>query len=209
MPLTRVVVLTVLTIASVVVVPRPAHASTELRLQFSALQRMLAEQAFTQDGRRYVKGTPQSRCSYAYLEHPVVDAAGDGRLRIRARFSGRSAIDVLGHCLGFGDDFDVTITATPIFKDGVVRLGTVQVQPAVDGVYARRVSRALAESLPAQFAYPAAQEARRLIETPSVEGYRRELRRFDVTRVSVAPDALVLSIDFELTVSANERQVTR
>ena len=103
----------------------------------------------------------------------------------------------------------MTITATPIFKDGVVRLGTVQVQPAVDGVYARRVSRALAESLPAQFAYPAAQEARRLIETPSVEGYRRELRRFDVTRVSVAPDALVLSIDFELTVSANERQVTR
>jgi hypothetical protein len=205
----RFAVLTALAVASVVIVPRQARASTELRLQFSALQRMLAEQSFTQDGRRYVKGTPQSRCSYAYLEHPLVDAAGDGRLRIRARFSGRSAIDVLGHCLGFGDDFDVTITASPQFKDGVVRFERVQVEPAVDGLYARRVSRALAESLPAQFAYPAAQEARRLIEMPSVEGYRRELKRFDVTRVSVAPDALVLSVDFELTISGNERQTVR
>jgi hypothetical protein len=184
----------------------PADAASELRLHFSALQRMLSDQAFTQDGRRYVKGSRDSKCSYAYLEHPQVDAAGDGRLRIRARFSGRSALDVFGHCLGFGDDFDVVITASPYFKDGSVRLGGVQVQPASTGMYARRVSKALTESLPEEFVYPASAEARRAIETATVPGYRRELRRFEVTRIVITPDALVLTVDFELAITSEERR---
>ena len=100
-------------VSLVLLASAPARAAADVRLHFSAIQRLLAEQAFTQEGRRYVKGSRDSRCSYGYLEHPQVDAAAGGRLRIRARFSGRSALDVFGHCLVFGDYFDLAITAVP------------------------------------------------------------------------------------------------
>jgi len=64
----------------------------ELQIQYNALERMLAETVFTQDGRRYVHGDKNNKCNFAYLENPRV--SGDtGRLTIRARFTGRSALN--------------------------------------------------------------------------------------------------------------------
>jgi hypothetical protein len=67
----------------------PAGA-VELHLRFGALERMLAEQVFTQDGRRYVHGSRVNQCNFAYLERPQIREE-DGRLRIRARFTGWTA----------------------------------------------------------------------------------------------------------------------
>lgn len=181
--------------------PSPAAAGADLRIQFSALQRLLAEQAFTTEGRRYVRGSKDSVCSFAYLERPTLGAAPDGRLRIRARFSGRSALDVLGYCVGFGDDFDLSITAVPYYQGGAIKLKDVRVEPERNGVYAGRVCRALTASLPEQFAYPAASEAKRALEAaPGPNGYTRRLQRFDVTKLTVTPDALVLTVDFEVVI---------
>ena len=52
---------------------------------------MLAEQVFTQEGRRYVRGTKAAKCNYAYLEKPQMRGE-NGLLRIKANFSGRSAL---------------------------------------------------------------------------------------------------------------------
>jgi hypothetical protein len=195
---------TVLVVA-VLLVPGTARAGADLRIQFSALQRLLAEQMFTTEGRRYVRGTKDSACNFGYLEHPKLDATSDGRVRIRARFSGRSALDVFGHCIGFGDDFDLTITAVPFYEGGAIKLADVQVEPAKNGIYAGRVCRALAASLPAQFAYPAADEARRALDaTPAAPGYSRRLKRFEVSKLLVARDALVLTIDFELVIDGSQ-----
>jgi len=177
----------------------PAQASTDLSVHYSALQRLLAAQAFTQDGRRYVRGTPADRCSYGYLEAPRVDA-DDGRLRMRARFSGRSALDVFGHCVGFGDSFDLVMTAVPYFENGSIRLKDVKVEPVKSGFYANRVCRALAESLPQQFAFPLATQAKSAVEQAADLTYRRELKRFAVTAIHVRSDSLVLSLDFEVAV---------
>lgn len=186
---------------ALLLVPSTARADAVLRIQYSALQRMLAEQVFTTEGRRYVKGSKDSRCSYAYLEHPRVDAEAEGRLRIRARFSGRSGLDVFGHCMGFGDDFDLAVVVTPYYKDGAIRFRDVQIETSARGLYAGRVCAALAESLPAQFAYPALQQARRALESRSpATDYPRELRRFEVTRVAVTRDSLVLTLDFEVAI---------
>jgi hypothetical protein len=188
-------------VAVVSLAPAPARAGADLRIQFGALQRLLAEQVFTTEGRRYIKGTKDSACSFAYLEHPQLDATADGRLRIRTRFSGRSALDVFGHCLGFGDDFDLTVIATPYFQTGAIRLKDVRVEPAKTGMYSGRVCKALTASLPAQFVYPAADEARRALEATSASsGYSKRLQRFEVTRLLVTPDALVLTLDFELII---------
>ena len=177
-----------------------AHA-VDLKIQFGALERMLGEQVFTQDGRRYVHGTATTKCNFAYLEKPSVQGDG-GKLRFRARFTGRSALNMFGQCVGLGDAFTVTITAAPIYKDGSI--GLTQVTAASEdhtGFYVRNVCVALSSSLGRDFKYPIAAAAKSALEDPGPQpGYKRELRNFQVTGIRVADDALVLSLDFELTV---------
>ncbi|MGB9454940.1 MAG: hypothetical protein WCB12_02790 [Bryobacteraceae bacterium] len=175
--------------------------AVEVHLQFGALERMLAKQVFTQDGRKYVKGSAKTRCNFAYLEHPQFQGK-DGRLVIRARFSGRSSLNMFGQCVGLGDAFTVVITAAPVFQQGNVALaGVTAVSEGKSGFYIRRVCAALASSLARDFRYPLAAEAQRALEDPGMQpDYRRELRQFRVTEIRVTGDALVLVVDFELTV---------
>jgi hypothetical protein len=175
--------------------------AVELHLQFGALERMLAEQLFTEEGRRYVHGNQKAKCNFAYLEQPRIQ--GDsGRLRIHAKFTGRSAMNVFGQCVGLGDAFDLTILATPQFRDGNIGLKDVTVvSDARTSFYIRRVSAAIASSLGHDFRYPMASETQKLLEDPSFHpGYKRDLRNFSVPEIRVADDALVLVIDFQLTV---------
>lgn len=178
----------------------PARA-VELHLQFGALERMLAEQVFTQDGRRYVHGDKSHKCNFAYLEKPQVQGA-NGRLRIRARFTGRSALNMLGQCVGLGDAFTVVIAAAPQYRDGNVVLENVTaVSEDKTGYYIRRVCAALGSSLARDFKYPLAAVARKLLEDSTAQpGYQRELRRFQVPSIRVTADALVIDLDFDLTV---------
>jgi hypothetical protein len=178
---------------------RPAAAGVELQIHYSALERILAEQMFTQDGRRYMHGTPKARCNYAYLEHPGVHGGSDGHLNVEARFSGRSALDVFGRCVGLGDSFDLAITAIPYFQDGSIRFKDVQVLSKKDGFYIRRVRAALTSTLRGQFAYRLADDARRILEDKR-GNYTQELKAFRVSAIQVTGDALVLTLEFTLAV---------
>jgi hypothetical protein len=179
----------------------PFAQAVELHLSFGALERMLAEQVFTQEGRRYVRGDKTNRCNFAYLESPHVGAEG-GKLRIRARFSGRSSLNMLGQCVGVGDAFNVVIDARPQYKGGAIRLADVTASSdGKTGFYIRRVCAALQASLARDFAYPLETEARKLLEDTGVQpGYKRELRNFNVPEIRISPDALVLVLDFQLAV---------
>jgi hypothetical protein len=182
-------------ILTLALLPLSAQA-VELHIQFAALERMLSDQLFTEEGRRYVKGTPTTRCNFAYLESPHIDN-DNGRLRIRAKFTGRTALNVLGQCVGLGDAFPVTLTATPVYKDGQLRLADVTAVPDnKTGLYIRRVCAALATGLPRDFRYPLESEARKLLEDPA----RRELHDFAVPAIRVTSGALVLVVDFQLKV---------
>jgi hypothetical protein len=182
--------------AIVVLLAAQSAAAVELHIQFAALERMLSEQVFTEEGRRYVKGDRAARCNFAYLEAPHVESDG-GRLRIHARFTGRSALNLLGQCVGLGDAFPLAIVARPIYKDGQLRLTDVTVaSESKSGLYIRRVCAALAASLPRDFRYPLEDEARKTLEEPG----RRELQNFRVAEVRVENGALVLVVDFQLKV---------
>jgi hypothetical protein len=177
------------------------HPATgmELRIHYSALQRILAEQMFTQDGRRYMRGTPAARCNYAYLEHPDLRGDAGGRLKVRARFSGRSALDLFGRCMGLGDSFDVSITAMPYFQNGAIRFKDVLVESKKDSFYIRRVRAALTSTLRSQFAYKVAEDAKRILEEKRGD-YSQELSGFQVSEIRATGDALVLTLEFTLAV---------
>lgn len=179
----------------------PAARAVEVHIQFGALQRMLAETVFTQDGRRYVRGSKADKCNFAYLEGPRIEGAGD-RLRIRARFTGSSALGMFGKCVGLGDAFGLVILATPQYRDGFVTLAGVTVtSDGKSGYYIRRVCTAMAASLAHDFRYPLASEFQQAIENPAIlPAYPRALKDFRVPEVRVASDSLVLVTDFQITV---------
>jgi hypothetical protein len=176
-------------------------AAVELHIQFGALERMLAEQVFTQDGRRYVHGSKDSKCNFAYLEKPQVRGE-NGRLRMKARFSGRSALNLAGQCVGLGDAFDVVILALPVYKNGAIGFHEVKVtSDGKAGYYIRRGCSAMEASLARDFRFAIERDAQAMLENPAVQpNYKREVRGFNVGDIRVTADALVLPIDFELTV---------
>src|ERR1022692_3730199 len=178
----------------------PARA-VELHLQYGALERMIAEAVFTQEGRRYVYHDKSDKCNFAYLEKPQIQGA-DGRLRIRAKFTGRSALNVIGQCVGLGDAFVVVVTATPQYRDGnIVLQNVVAASESKTGIYIRRVCPILGASLARDFKYPLAAEAKRILEDSSGQpGYKRELHDFQVPAIRVTTDALVIQADFALVV---------
>ena len=173
----------------------------ELHIQFGALERMLTEQVFSQEGRRYVHGSKANKCNFAYLEKPQVRGEG-GRLRMKARFTGRSALNVVGQCVGLGDAFDLVITALPVYRNGAIALQAVKVtSEGKSGYYIRRVCEAMQASLARDFRYGLEAEARKMLEEGgALPGYKREARKFAVPDIRVTNDALVLQVDFELTV---------
>jgi hypothetical protein len=173
----------------------------ELRIEYSAIGKVLAQQVFTQEGRKYVRGTKEERCNFAYLEHPEISGS-NGRIGIRAHFTGRSARNFFGKCVGLGDSFDVQIAAVPYYHDGVIGLKDVSVDSINrDGVYIRLVRAALAYSLANEFGYRVQDDAKKILEARrDALPISQELGRFDVQSIRVTADALVLGVDFTLTV---------
>ncbi|HET8550128.1 MAG TPA: hypothetical protein VFL57_19090 [Bryobacteraceae bacterium] len=162
---------------------------------------MLAEQVFTDDGRKYIKATRAATCDYAYLEKPEIDAY-NGQLRIRARFTGRSGRGFFGRCISIGDSFTAVIQATPYYRDGAIRLRDVRVDSAdADGFYIRRVRSSLAYSLPRQFSYRIYDDAKRILEEPPRNvSWKQSVVSFSVPQVRVTDSAVVLVLDFVLDV---------
>ena len=179
--------------------PSIAHG-TEIHLSFGVLERLIAQQLFTEDGRKYVKGSKTARCNFAYLEHPKIWGK-DGRLSIQARFTGKAAIDLMGRCIGTGDAFDLTVTGVPYFSGGNVAFKEIVIQTSSDGFYIRRVRAALTDTLAKEFKYSLAADAKRLMEQQDPgQPYSRKLVKFDVSGIQVANDALVVAVDFVLSV---------
>ncbi len=180
------------TLAALLVLSFAARAA-ELELRYSTLERIIGEQLFTQDGRHYVRGNKTTHCQFAYLEKPHIDGVGP-RLRVKARFSGRSAVDVMGGCVGLGDSFDVTITASPGAKNGAIVFNDVNVETQKDTYYIRRVRVAMARSLAKDLKIEVRDQAKALLASSG------DLASFDLSDVRVTPSSLILVIEFKLVV---------
>jgi hypothetical protein len=178
----------------------PALA-VDLEIQFGVLERLIGEQAFTIEGRRYVQGNKDQHCRYAYLESPKLSAAGD-RMQLKVKFTGQTALDMFGHCVGVGDSFDLTISAKPVVdKVGEVGFENFQVMTPRDSFYIRRVRGALVETLNKEFKLDIMAQTRKLVEAPqSIGKFQQQISDIRLGGVRVTADALVLAVDFKVTV---------
>jgi len=179
----------------------PASAAVQLQIQHSVIKKILAEQVFTDDGRKYVKASRAAKCTYAYLENPGIDSL-NGKLRIRARFSGRSATSFFGQCIGLGDSFAAAITATPYYRDGAIYFKDVEVRSEDrDSFYIRKVRAAIAQTITQQFAYRVIDDAKKILEERRDKSpFIQEMKTFSVSQIKVTDAAVVLTLDFTLIV---------
>lgn len=177
------------------------RAAVQIEIHFPVLERAIGEQIFAQDGRRYVKGSKTDKCSYAYLSKPKLGGF-NGKLSVQARFTGRSALDVFGQCIGLGDDFALTILATPHYQSGKLRLKDVSITTqGRDSLYVRSVRQKLGQSLEREFFYTLDADARRLLEeTKPGTPYTLHVSEFGISQIGVTGEAVVLTLDFRLAV---------
>jgi hypothetical protein len=177
-----------------------SSVAADLELRYTALERLISAQVFTEDGRKWVKGSAKTPCQFAYLEHPRIGGDGD-RLKIVAKFTGRSAIGVFGGCMGLGDAFDFTLTALPVPANGAISLKDVRVATPRDSFYIRRVRAALEQNFGKDFRIQVKDQAKRLLEQPQAgAAFQQELSAFNLNGVRVLGDALVLEVEFKLVV---------
>jgi hypothetical protein len=168
----------------------------ELEIRFPLLEKQLSQQLFSQDGKRYVRGNPKSRCNFAYLANPHFGSRED-KLLIRARFTGRSSVDILGKCVGFGDSFDFEVLAGLTTKDGTLLL----TQPKVtllgkDSFYARKVRQALEGSIAEAVKYPIREEIRKLLAAASQSSpYRIRIGKLEIRGISIQRESLLVDVD--------------
>lgn len=180
-------------------------SAIELEIRFPLLEKQLAAQLFSQDGRRYVKGGPSNRCNFAYLASPKFGSR-QGRLLIQARFTGRSSLDVFGKCVGFGDSFDLEILSTLETKNGALHLAKSEVKSlSRDTFYSRQVVKALQASIGDAVRYPIRDEIRKILEAGAQSSvYQVKVQRLEIRLVQVLEDSLLVDVDTRLKVESLE-----
>lgn len=177
----------------------PAFA-VDLEIRFGVLERLAGEQLFTAEGRRYVQGSKDQKCRYAFLENPKLSASGD-RLQLKVNFTGKTALGVFGRCVGLGDAFELTVTAKPVARNGTISFEQFVVSTPRDSLYIRRVRAALVETLNKNFRLDIMEQARKMIEAPQQVGkFQQEIKDLKLSSVRVSADSLVLAVDFRVIV---------
>lgn len=168
----------------------------EIEIRFPLLEAQLAQQLFSQDGKRYVKGNAKSRCNFAYLAQPHFSSR-DGQLLVQAKFTGKSSMDILGKCIGFGDSFDFEILSDLSTKDGTLLLSNPTVRIlSRDTYYSRQVLKALQTSIGDAIRYPIREEMRKLLAAGSASSpYQVTIRKLEIRSIQILPDALLVDVD--------------
>jgi hypothetical protein len=173
-----------------------AAGAIEIEIRFPLLEKQLAQQFFSQDGRRYVKGTPKTKCNFAYLAEPHFSSR-DAKLLIQAKFTGKSSMDLLGKCIGFGDSFDFEVLADLSTKDGTLVLANPTVRIlSRDSYYSRQVLKALKTSIGDAIRYPIRDEIRKLLAAGSASSsYTIKIPKLEIRSIQILPDSLLLDVD--------------
>lgn len=168
----------------------------EIEIRYPLLEKQLAQQFFSQDGKRYVKGTPKTKCNFAYLAQPHFSSR-DGQLLIQAKFTGKSSMDILGKCIGFGDSFEFEILSDLSTKDGTLLLAKPMVRIlSRDTYYSRQVLKALQTSIGDAIQYPIRDEMRKLLAAGSASSpYKVSIPKLEIRGIQILPDALLVDVD--------------
>ena len=104
--------------------------ASELILEHTAIEKTLKRDVFNAKGGRYHLIDPTT-CAYSYLESPQV-SIGAGRLKIKSHFISQVASQVGGECIGASDEFDITVSGRPVYRNDKLVMDDVKVDDATN-----------------------------------------------------------------------------
>lgn len=184
---------------TIVIAIAPAAAAgplSELTIRNTALQKMLMNELFIDDGRYHL--LPQTACQYAYVDSPAVTLS-QGRVRIKARISGKVAMEVGDQCVGSrADVVQVTVSAKPSFAGERLVLTDIRVDEISNEGYRPLLQQFLASAVPRAVTIDVREGLQRILADRQ-STYDVLVDRLAVTDIVAENNQLQLKLTFGLT----------
>ena len=173
-----------------------AGPASEMTIHNTAIQKMLMDELFIDKGRYHLIG--QTACQYAYVDSPAVTIS-QGRVRIKARVSGKLALEVGGQCVGSsGDVVRVAISGLPNFSGEKIVLTDIKVDEVSNEAYRVLLQQFLESAIPRAVEINVREGLQRMLATRQ-STYEVVVNRLLVADLTAENDQLRATLTFSLT----------
>ncbi|WAC72247.1 hypothetical protein OU995_22210 [Roseateles sp. SL47] len=180
------------TLAAALLVLPQAGQCAEIVLEQSAVQTLLMEGMFKEQGRLYL----QKGACQAYLTDPQVTLQGE-RVTIRVHLSGKLGVPSGSDCLGVALTSWATVSATPVAQGQVVRLAEIRVDEVEDPNTRNLLNLGLAPALPGAIQFDVQKAVQDMLKG-SGSRIQGEVQSLKIDRVRANDNKLSIRFDFSL-----------
>lgn len=170
-------------------------SASELILEHTAIEKTLKRDVFNAKGGRYHLVDPAT-CAYSYLESPQVSIAA-GRLRIKSHFISQIASQVGGECVGTSDEFDVTVSGRPVYRNDKLVLDDVRLDDVSDMAWLPLIEVFVKSAAPRVLEINLKEALRRIFEDASTP-YEVVVEKITVTKLLSEDNKIRATFEFVL-----------
>lgn len=169
---------------------------SELTIHNTAIEKMLMNELFIDEGRYHL--LPTTACQYAYVDSPVVTLS-QGRVRIKARVSGKLSVEVGDQCVGTRSDVvQVAVSAKPVFSGEKLVLTDLRVDEISNEGYRVLLQQFLASAIPRAIKIDVREGLQRILADRQ-STYEVVVDRLSVTDLTAENNQLHARLSFGLT----------
>jgi hypothetical protein len=172
-----------------------ATSASELILEHTAIEKTLKRDVFNAKGDRYHLVDP-STCAYSYLESPQVSIGG-GRLKIKSHFTSQVASQVGGECVGSSDEFDITVSGRPVYRNDKLMIDDVRVDDATNLAWLPLIEVFIKSAAPHVLEINLKEAIRRMFKDASTP-YEIIIEKIFVSKIVAEDNKIRATFDFVL-----------
>jgi hypothetical protein len=180
------------TLMAVTVLSTATANGAEIVLEQSAVQKLVVESLFKDNGRYYIQ---RGACS-AYLENPAVTLTG-GRVVIRSHLNARLGMDFGNSCAGVDLESWTTVSGEPSAQGTTVRLANIRIEDVGDANTRIVLNSGLMPTLPGAVELDVLKAVRSMLQGASGQ-LQVEVQALNIESVRVADNKLSVRFDFKV-----------
>ena len=181
------------TLLAVTVLSTTTANGAEIVLERSAVQKLVVESLFKDNGRYYIQ---RGACS-AYLENPAVTLTG-GRVVIRSHLNARLGMDFGDSCAGVDLASWTTVSGEPSAQGTTVRLANIRIEDVGDANTRIVLNSGLVPTLPGAVELDVLKAVRSMLQGASGQ-LQVEVQALNIESVRVADNKLSVRFDFKVS----------
>jgi hypothetical protein len=180
------------TLMAVTVLSTVTASGAEIVLEQSAVQKLVVESLFKDNGRYYIQ---RGACS-AYLESPAVTLTG-GRVVIRSRLNARLGMDFGDSCAGVDLASWTTVSGEPSAQGTTVRLANIRIEDVGDANTRIVLNSGLVPTLPGAVELDVLKAVRSMLQGTGGQ-LQVDVLALTIESVRVADNKLSVRFDFKV-----------